>query len=443
MLARTDGPRKCSSLARCLGPPAARIIPAPEAQEREGVMRLRTITMAAAGALALGLAQGAGAAEIRVVISEYSDATGPLFEEIVADFEAANPDIDVHLEVVAWDVLFQKLTTDIAGGQPPDVSIIGTRWLVDFVQEGIAEPLDAHLGDELRGRFIETFLDPSVIDGQTWGLPVAASARAMYYNRDLLEQAGVEPPDSWAELKEAAAAVSALADDVYGFGLQGKEIETDAYWYYAPWSHGGDLFEDGRSAIASDAAVMAALLYKDLIDSGVTQPGVTGYNREDLQDLFKRGRLGMMLTGPWLRGMLASDAPDVDYGVTLIPEGTTRATYGVTDSIIMFSGSRNKDEAWQFLEHAFQHEWRREFTLREGFLPVFTSVAEDPHFADDPQLAAFTDMLPYARFAPLIPNWEEMADTTIVALQRIYLGEAEAKDALGEAAATIDRLLGN
>ncbi len=398
---------------------------------------------ALAAGLALGATFAAGAAEVRVVVSYYSAETGPIFEAMAEEFEKANPDIDIQIEVVNWDSLEQKLVTDIAGGTAPDVSIIGTRWLAGYVKEGIAEPLSNRMSEEFKGRFIETFMSPSVFDGQVFGLPVAASARAMYYNKALFEQAGIaEPPRTWDELKEAAAKISALGDDIYGFGLQGKEIETDAYWYYAFWSFGGELLVDGKSGIASEAGITAAKLYKELIDAGLTQPGVTNYSREGLQDLFKQGRLGMVLTGPWLRGQMKAEAPEIDYGIAPIPEGTTKATYGVTDSIIMFATSEVKDEAWKFLEEAaFTDKWRREFTLKEGFLPVFKSVAADPHFADDPELAAFTSMLPYAKFAPIIPNWEEMADATSRALQRIYLGEATPEEALAEAAAKINALL--
>jgi multiple sugar transport system substrate-binding protein len=405
----------------------------------------RVAALGAAAALGAGLVGAAGAAEVRVVVSEYSAATGPIFEGMAEEFEAKHPDIDIRIEVVSWDTLEQKLTTDIAGGTPPDISIIGTRWLVGYVEEGVAEPLDGYMSDEFRARFIETFLEPSVIDGQVYGLPVAASARAMYYNKDLLEQAGIaEPPATWEELREAAGAIDALGDDVHGFGLQGKEIETDAYWYYALWSFGGDILEDGRSGIASEEAIAAAEFYKGMLDDGLTQPEVTGYNRQDIESLFKRGQLGLLLSGPWLRGQLQDEAPDVDYGIAPIPEHTARATYGVTDSIIMFSSSEVKDEAWMFLEEvAFSDEWRREFTLKEGFLPVFKSVAEDPHFAEDEGLQALTSLLPHARFAPTIARWEEMADATSRALQEIYLGQTPPEAALQEAAARIDGLLGN
>jgi multiple sugar transport system substrate-binding protein len=402
----------------------------------------RVVASATSIAFAIGAA-GAAASEVRVVVSYYSAETGSIFEAMAEEFEKNNPDIDVQIEVVNWDNLEQKLTTDVAGGTAPDISIIGTRWLAGYVQEGIAEPLDQYMTPEFKAKFIDVFMSPSVFDGEVYGLPVAASARAMYYNKAMFEQAGIaEPPATWDELKDAAAKIAALGDDIYGFGVQGKEIETDAYWYYALWTHGGELLTDGRSGIASEAGIEAANLYKSMIDEGLTQPGVTGYNREGLQDLFKQGRLGILLTGPWLRGQLAEEAPDIDYGIAPIPEGTTKATYGVTDSIIMFSSSQVKDDAWKFLEEAaFTDHWRREFTLKEGFVPVFKSVAEDPHFADDPELRAFTSMLPYAKFAPIIPNWEEMADATTRALQQVYLGEAPPEQALGEAAARINELL--
>lgn len=414
-------------------------------------MRHRTLLGAITGAAALaalGAGEAAAAAaaaktDLRVVVAYYSAETGPIFEGMAADFEAANPDVDVKVEVVQWDNLQQRLTTDIAGGTAPDVAIIGTRWLVDYAGEGIAEPLDEYLTPEFESRFIETFLAPSVIEGKTYGLPVAASARAMYYNKALLQRAGVaEPPKTWEELEAAARKVKDLGDGSVGLALQGKEIETDAYWYYALWSHGGELMEGGKSGVAGPAALKAATLYKRLIDEGLTQPDPTGYNRQDIERLFKQGKAAMILSGPWLRGQIKTEAPDLDYAVAPLPQGTTRATYGVTDTIMVFADSEVKPTAWKFLsETAFSDKWRAEFTVKEGFLPVLKSEARLPQIAGDPQLAAFVDLLPNAKFAPLIPNWEQIADTTAGALQTIYLGQAQPEAALKEAAAKIDGLM--
>jgi multiple sugar transport system substrate-binding protein len=403
----------------------------------------KRILLSAAGLLALGA--GVQAATVRVTVAEYSSKTGPYFQDAAAAFEKANPGTHIQIEVVPWDVLLQKLTTDISGGANADIAIIGTRWLVDFVKQGVAEPLDSYMTPEFKGRFIETFLTPSIMDGKTYGLPIAASARAMYYNKSLFEKADIaNPPQTWDELKSDADKIKALGGGVYGYGMQGKEIETDVYFYYAMWSYGGSIVKpDGTSGLDSEAAIDAAKLYKSMIDEGLTQPGVTSYTREDVQNLFKQGKIGMMITAPFLSSQIKSEAPNLKYGVAAIPAGPKgdRGTYGVTDSIIMFQNSKNKEEAWKFLNFIFQTPWRVKFTVNEGFLPVEKEEAADPHFVNDPDLKVFTSLLPNARFAPVIPGWEEIADTTVSALQKIYLGQGEIEPTLKAAAGRADKIL--
>ncbi|KGM35220.1 ABC transporter substrate-binding protein [Inquilinus limosus] len=405
----------------------------------------RSVLLGAGASILAALAAApAVAAEVRVTVAEYSSKTGPYFEEAAKAFEAKNPGTDIKIEVVPWDVLQQKLTTDIAGNANADLAIIGTRWLVDFVQQGVVAPLDGYMTDEFKARFIPTFFAPGVLDGKTYGLPIASSARAMYYNKDLFEKAGIAaPPATWDELVEDAKKIKALgAKDTYGFGLQGKEIETDVYFYYAMWSFGGDIVVDGKSGIDSEAAIKAATLYKQMIDDGLTEPGVTAYNREDVQNLFKQGRIGMMFTAPFLASQIKTEAPDLKYGVAPVPKGTTSATYAVTDSIVMFENSKVKDEAWKFMDFLFQSDWREKFTVNEGFLTENQAVAKLPYFTDDPNLKVFNAMLPSAKFAPTIAGWEEIADATGRALQKIYLGEAKPEEALKAAAEQANGVLG-
>jgi multiple sugar transport system substrate-binding protein len=392
---------------------------------------------------ALAVADRSRAATLRVTIAEYSAKTGPYFSEAARAFEKENPGTTVQLEVVPWDVLRQKLDTDIAAGTNADLAIIGTRWLIDFVKADLVEPLDGALSPDLKGRFIEPFLKPSNMSGKLYGLPIAASARALYYNKEILEKAGVaQPPATWDELTAAAQKIKALGGDIEGFGLQGKEIETDVYFYYAMWSFGGEIIEGGKSGLHSEAALRAANLYKSYIDQRLTQQGVTAYNREDVQNLFKKGRVGMMISAPFLASQIKTEAPSLKYGIVPVPKGTTSASYGVTDSIIVFKNSKAKTEAAKFLDFIFRTEWRQKFDINEGFLPVTTAVAELPKFKEDSDLKAFAAVLPNARFAPVIPGWEEIAETTSAALQKLYLGQGDAKTVLGETAAKIDGVLG-
>ena len=399
----------------------------------------------AAAATVVLLYAGATAADaktpLRITVGEYSQKTGAYFKEAKEAFEKQNPDVDVQVEVVSWDNLQQKLTTDISGGENADLSIIGTRWLLDFVSQDTVSALDGYINDEFRGRFIDTFLKPSVINGKTWGLPIAASARALYFNKAIFEKAGIaEPPKTWDEaLADCAKIKQAYPADAYCFGLQGKEIETDIYFYYALWSYGGDLVDAGKkSGLDTDAGRKAATLYKTMIDKGYSEPSVTGYNREDVQNLFKQGKIGMMITAPWLIGQIKTEAPALQYGIAGIPEGTKAATYGVTDSIVMFENSKHKKEAWDFLNFLFQTPWRVKFDTNEGFLPVNKEEAAMPQFADDPQMKAFTALLPVAKFAPLLTGWEEAAAAVIRNLQQMYLGQAAPDPAMASAAEQVN-----
>jgi multiple sugar transport system substrate-binding protein len=386
------------------------------------------MAMLMAGASLLAYASAAQAGTVRVTIAQYSKGTGPYFEEAAKAFEAANPGTTIQIEVVPWDNLQQKLTTDISAGTNADLSIIGTRWLLDYVSNGIVAPLDDYMTPEIKGRFIDIFLSPSVLNGKTYGLPIAASARAMYYNKDVFAKAGVtEPPKTWDDFKADAAKIKASSPDVAPFGLQGNQIETDIYYYYGLWGMGGDIVKDGKSGLDSQAAIDAAKLYKSFIDGGLTEPGVTSYSREDVMNLFKQGKVATVITAPFLSGQIKKEAPDLKYGVAPIPIGPNGKpfTYGVTDSIVLFQNSKVKDEAFKFLDFLFTTDQRTKFDKNEGFLPVNVKEAQDPFFADDPDLKVFASLLPGAHFAPVIPGWEEIAQATSNAVQKIYLGKAD------------------
>ncbi len=323
------------------------------------------------------------------------------------------------------------------------MSIIATRWIMDYVQNGIAAPLDDYIKPEFRSRFYENLLAPGIIGGKTFILPIGASTRALYYNKDLYQKAGVAAvPKTWDELKAASEKIKTNGGGAYGFGIQGKEIETDTYWYYPFWAYGGEIVQDGKSGIASDAGIKATELYKSFIDAGLSQPSPTGSNRQDVETLFKQGRVGAIITGPWLRGQIATEAPNLNYGLAETPAGTKHATWAGTDSVMLFNSSQNKAIAWQFIEEGvFSPETHMELTLTEGQLPALKETMKDPRLANDASIKTFADMLPIAKFAPPLPQWEKVVATTTSALQKVYLGQADAKSALKSAATEINGLI--
>jgi multiple sugar transport system substrate-binding protein len=187
-------------------------------------------------------------------VAEYSSQTGPLFEQIAKDYETLHPDVKIDISVVPWDNVLQQLTTDLTANTAPDLAIIGTRWLYDFASQSVVEPLDGYFPASFKQSFIPTLMGPSVIDGKLMGLPVGSSARAMLVNMDLLGKVGAQPPQTWDQLYDVAQKVSTIPG-AFGFGLQGKQIETDSYFYYILWSYGRDIFtKDGKSGLDSPQA---------------------------------------------------------------------------------------------------------------------------------------------------------------------------------------------
>ena len=128
------------------------------------------------------------------------------------------------------------------------------------------------------------------------------------------------------------------------------------------------------------AAIDAAKLYKGMIDGGLTEPGVTSYSREDVQNLFKQGKVATVITAPFLSNQIKAEAPNLNYGVAPIPTaaGQSPSTYGVTDSIVMFENSKVKDEAFKFLDFLFTTDQRTKFDKVEGFLPVNAAGIQGP-----------------------------------------------------------------
>lgn len=400
-----------------------------------------TVSKISAALAFSGAALLAHADTVRITISHYSDATGPYFEKMAQEFEKANPGTTIKVEEVNWDSLQQKLQTDIMGNANADLAIIGTRWLLDFVKDDVAEPLNGYMDQGFRNRFIGQMLMPDEINGQVYGLPNAAAARALYYNKDLLTKVGYpNGPKTWNDAVDASKKLKAIG--VAGFGLQGKEIETDVYFYYALWSFGGDVVgKDGKATFNSPAGIKAATLYKSMIDEGLTEPGVTGYNREDVQNLFKQGRVAMVISLPFLAKQIANEAPNLRYGIDPIPTGTTESTYATTDSIMMFKNSKVKKSAWKFLDFLFSKGPRVGFTKTEGFLPTTKAEAADTAL-NDPVTKSFSALLSNAHFAPTVTGWEDTAKAVTDAMQSVYLGKAQPAAALNAAVAKANQSLG-
>ena len=170
-----------------------------------------------------------------VIICQYGTQTNDWFTgtgmngtSFVKKFEEANPGIKLNLEVVSWNDVYTVVSTRISNNNAPD--ILNLDSFADYANEGLLLPVKDYCPEELFNDFFPSFIAQSVIDDTVWAVPDLASARALYYNVDLLEAAGVEVPTTWAELEDVCQAlVDFYGGDVYPSSMTratGRSIPT-------------------------------------------------------------------------------------------------------------------------------------------------------------------------------------------------------------------------
>jgi multiple sugar transport system substrate-binding protein len=381
--------------------------------------------------------------EVSVFWAEYDGLTPEYAQNLEAAFEEAYPEIDLKIISIPWDSLHDKLITTLGGGQAPELSVIGTRWLLEFMDMDVVEPIEQHLSEDLLATIPESIMEGK-LKGVLYGLPVAIGPRIMFYRTDLIDA----PPETYEEMLEIALEID--SDEVYGVGMVGKkhtELTDFAYYFYG---NGGDFFataEDGsygKCTVNSPEGVEALTFMNDLVNKyEVTQPSTLADTRHETQDLFLAGKLGMIQIGGFAASLLKQRDVDFGWAPALIPhfEGKPRAPLFITDTIVMFKDAKNKDGAAKFLEFFYQDEWRLEFDKLTGFPPVKKTLADDPHF-QDPTYQVMVKSMDGAKAWPLIAEWPECSDIIWNAVSSVFLGAKDPQTALDDAAAEIDALRG-
>ena len=350
-----------------------------------------------------------------VIIAQYGPNTNNWFlgdgmdgSNFVKKFEEANPGIKLNLEVVSWNDIYTVVSTRISNNNAPDILNIDT--FADYANEGLLLPVSDYCPETLFADFFPSFIEQSVIGGVCWAVPDLASARALYYNADLLEGAGVEVPTTWAELEDACQAIiDAYGGEVYPWGIDMTTDEGQAAFAYYVWgNNGGFVDAEGNWTVNSDANVQAVEYAIGLYKQGFTNPNPATQTRYDLQDMFGAGKLAMVIAPNSLPTYIADKGyTNVNYAVANIPhnDGATSSSVGIMDRIMAFKDDTAPDQAarneaiGKFLSFFYDPANYVGWVSMEGFLPAVNSAVE-ALVAADPTFEAWLDVLGGAQFYP-------------------------------------------
>lgn len=369
-----------------------------------------------------GDASAGGSTTLDLLVPTYSDNTQPLWEEIISGFEAEHENITVSLEIQSWDNINNVIRTKVQANDTPDILNIDA--FAGFAADGLLYDAADVVSPDTLDDFQESFADNASIDGTMYGLPLIASARTMFYNVDMFEQAGISsPPTTWDELLDAAQRISDI-DDAYGYGMPLGSEEAQAETSIWTFGNGGSWTDGDQITIMTPENLEAVEFMKQMIDAGATQPDPGATDRTPMFDLFFAGQLGMVMGLPPTVGQIEERNPDLNYDTAPIPTSDgSPMTLGVADHLMAFQNEGDKQEAiTAFLDYFFSTDVYVNFVDTEGFLPTTASGAEA--LADKEEIAAFLEALPDARFYPSTnPQWPAAQGALQELIGQIGLGE--------------------
>jgi multiple sugar transport system substrate-binding protein len=381
-----------------------------------------------------------------------SVAESPQMKKFKKSFEAEYPNITVEFEPVPSGRSSDKLLTEIAGGNAPDVAFVDAGFVQSLASRGALTDLDGYIAgsDSVATEdYVEGFRNTALLEGRMYGLPFDGETTGLFYRTDLFDQAGIEgPPATWEEFEQTAAALTDPAKKQYGVAI--FSTEAAYYWYPWLWQAGGDtLSSDGKDvAFDSPEGVEAAQFYVNLAQK-YAPPDYLASDSWNGRVAFASGKVGMYVAGSWFAGQMLSEFPDIEgkWATAPLPKGDAGcATTLAGDSLVMLGSTKQQDASWLWMEFLSRPENMTTWTIGEPtttLLPPRASLLQSDQLAKDkPFLQGFADDMGCAVTSTVEqPKWGEVEQVLNEKLGEAMYGDISPEDALQQAAAKGEEII--
>lgn len=350
---------------------------------------------------------------------------------LIEKYNESQSDVKVTAKYVPFADFKKQLSIGATADELPDIVIIDSPDHASYATMGIFA--------DLTGRFdTSTYYDGPVasctIDGKLYGIPADVNCLGLYYNEDMLKEAGVEVPTTWDELK--AAAVALTKDNVTGLAFCSLPNEEGTF-NFAPW-----LWSTGATSydINNENGIRALTFVKDLVDSGAMSKECINWTQGDVMNQFISGNVAMMINGPWQIPTMRAEAPDLNWDVTLIPKDSQYASVIGGENFAVIAGG-NEDEALAFLEYLTQKEQIEYLMVAMGNIAPDKAIA-DQQFTDDPVMQKFAEQMEYAQARGPHAEWPSISNAISLAFNEVMTGVKTPEEAAAVAQETIDGIVG-
>lgn len=276
------------------------------------------------------------------------DKMDPIHEKYIKEWEGKNEGWKVVPEVVGWAQCQDKATTLAAAGTPVAMAYVGSRTLKQFAQNDLIVPVP--MTEDEKKSYYPNIVDTVTFEDTQWGVPVAFSTKALYWNKDLFKQAGLDPevpPKTWAEEIAFAKQIKEKTG-IAGYGLPAKTFDNTMHqfmhWVY---TNNGKVIDGDKITVDSPQVVAALKAYKDITPYSVEGP--TAYEQNEIRAIFLDGKVGMIQAGSGAATRLQETK--INWGIATLPLGPEAKGPGtllITDSLAIFKGTGVEEKATEF-----------------------------------------------------------------------------------------------
>ncbi|WP_022891806.1 extracellular solute-binding protein [Agromyces subbeticus] len=429
-----------------------------------------TVALAAAGLLALSgcsADDGGSSNTIKVAYQKFGTFTqlDDHMKEVKAAFEAENEGMTVELvpiEAQQNDYFTKLALMNQSASTAPDVMYEDTFMVESDADAGYLAPLDEYTESwEDWDAFYENAKSAGLGgDGKTYGIPMGTDTRALWYNTDVFEQAGVPvpwEPETWADVLDTAATIKAKLPDVvplnvYSGKAQGEAAAMQGFEMLL-YGTGDTLYDtdDKKWVTGSQGFVDSLTFIEDLYQGGLgpTPEQALDKNVGNLvsAEWFPQGTLAIGLDGSWLSGtwLETGTAPWPEWSDVMAQApmptqegdepGATSMSGGWT--LAMGSKSENKDAAWDFIALALDKDNSQSYDIAASQIAVRSDVSEDPDYqAANPSFGFFSEIVAVTNFRPATSDYGQISSEITIAMEAVMTGQqspAEAAAAYDEA----------
>lgn len=372
----------------------------------------------------------------------------------IDQFNRTHPGIRVVQTDKSWNMIREILYANYSAGAGPDVMTVHANYAAEFGGTGYFYPINKFPDfEEVKNWYQPNLFESVRYKDNYYGLPGSAIAFVLACNKDLFDQAGISPPKTWSEFRDAARRLTRDLDgdgtiDQYGLVLLGGDRGGFSY-RLVPFffKAGAAILSDDLTTVRfnSPRAVAALTLFAEMyqIDHSIT-PGFLAYSHTEINDLFSSNHVAMAIEGPWFRGIVHEKSPGKEMYIVPIPVPDDMIdqydTAPTLQDMVMYpvsAHSKNLDAAWEFAKFLRDEEADMEW-IRQDMGAVATTI----HALNSPEAEGYRDIALYRnelRHAlpwPPHPGIIPIANNVLAPFgQKAIVGELTPKQAL-EAAAT-------